>query len=57
VRRPLKRVLSEDQRLSAVAGLLLDGTREVGGFLLVEARDGDRWQVLIEVGSYRLDRP
>jgi ketosteroid isomerase-like protein len=57
VRRPLKRVLSEDQRFSAVAGLLLDGTREVGGFLLVEAREGDRWQVLVEVGSYRPDRP
>jgi ketosteroid isomerase-like protein len=57
VRRPLKRVLSEDERLSAVAGLLLEGSREVGGFLLVEAREGERWQVLIEVGSYRPDRP
>jgi ketosteroid isomerase-like protein len=56
VRRPLKRVLSEDERMSAVAGLLMEGTREVGGFLLVEAREGDRWQVLVEVGSYRPDR-
>ncbi len=56
-RRPLKRVLSEDQRLGAVAGLLLEGGREVGGFLLVEAREGGRWQVLVEVGSYRPDRP
>jgi ketosteroid isomerase-like protein len=57
VRRPLKRVLSEDERLSAVAGLLLEGSREVGGFLLVEAREGERWQVVVEVGSYRPDRP
>jgi hypothetical protein len=49
-------MLSEDERLGAVAGLLLEGTREVGGFLLVEIREGDRWQVLIEVGSYRPDR-
>jgi ketosteroid isomerase-like protein len=57
VRRPLRRVLSADQRLGAVAGLLLDGTREVGGFLLVEVREGDSWRVLLEVGSWRPDRP
>jgi ketosteroid isomerase-like protein len=56
-RRPIKRVLSEDERLGAVAGLLLEGSREVGGFLLVEAREGDRWRVLIEVGSYRPGQP
>jgi ketosteroid isomerase-like protein len=56
-RRPLKRVLSEDQRFGAVAGLLVEGSREVGGFLLVEVREADRWQVLVEVGSYRPDRP
>jgi ketosteroid isomerase-like protein len=57
VRRPLRRVLSADQRLGAVAGLLLEGTREVGGFLLVEVREGDSWRVLLEVGSWRPDRP
>jgi len=57
VRRPLRRVLSEDQRLGAAAGLLLDGTREVGGFLLIEVREGDLWRVLLEVGSWRPDRP
>ena len=53
VRRPLRRVLSDDERLGAVAGLLLDGTREVGGFLLVEVRDGEAWRVLLEVGAWR----
>lgn len=53
VRRPLRRVLSADQRLGAVAGVLLDGTREVGGFLLVEVRDGESWRVLLEVGAWR----
>jgi ketosteroid isomerase-like protein len=56
-RRALKRVFSEDERLSAVAGLLLEAGREVGGFMLVEVREGDRWQVLMEIGSYRPDRP
>jgi ketosteroid isomerase-like protein len=57
VRHPLKRLLSEDERLGAVAGMLMDGTREVGGFLLVEVREGKDWRVLIEVGAWRPDRP
>jgi ketosteroid isomerase-like protein len=56
-RRPLRRVVSQDQRLGAVAGLLLEGSREVGGFLLVETRDGDAWRVLAEVGSWRPAAP
>jgi ketosteroid isomerase-like protein len=56
-RRPLKRVLSEDERLGAVAGLLLEGSREVGGFMLVEVREGDAWRVVAEVGSYRPSPP
>jgi ketosteroid isomerase-like protein len=56
-RRPLKRVVSDDQHLSAVAGLLMDGGREAGGFLLVETRDGDTWRVLAEVGSWRPAAP
>ena len=56
-RRPLKRILSEDERLGAVAGLLLEGSREVGGFMLVEVREGDAWRVVAEVGSYRPDQP
>ena len=57
VRRPLKRVLSEDERIGAVAGLLLDGTREAGGFLLVEVREGDGWRALVDVGSWRSAPP
>jgi ketosteroid isomerase-like protein len=53
LRRPLRQLLSEDGRLGAVAGLLLDGSREVGGFLLVEVREGAGWRVLVEVGDYR----
>jgi ketosteroid isomerase-like protein len=56
-RRPLRQLHSEDGRLAAVAGLLLEGEREVGGFLLVEVLDGDRWRVLLEVGDYRPDGP
>jgi ketosteroid isomerase-like protein len=52
-RQPLRRVVSQDQRLGAVAGQLLDGSREVGGFLVVEVRDGDAWRVVAEVGSWR----
>jgi len=40
-----------------VAGLLLEGSREVGGFLLAETQDGDAWQVLAEVGSWRPAAP
>jgi ketosteroid isomerase-like protein len=54
-RRALRRVLSADQRLGAVAGLLLDGAREAGAFLLVEARVGETWHVLVEVGAWRPD--
>ena len=54
-RRPLRRVLSDDDTLGAAAGLLLAGEREVGEFLLVEAREGDTWRVLVEVGSWRPD--
>jgi len=57
VRHPLKRILSEDERLGAVAGMLMEGTREVGGFLLVEVREGKDWKVLIEVGDYHPNRP
>jgi ketosteroid isomerase-like protein len=56
-RRPLRRVESADARLGAVAGLLLDGSREVGGFLLVEVREEDGWRVLIEAGWYHPDGP
>jgi ketosteroid isomerase-like protein len=56
-RRPLKHVLSEDERIGAVAGLLLDGSREAGGFLVVEVREGDAWRVLVEVGSWRPASP
>jgi len=56
-RRPLKRILSEDERLGAVAGLLMEGSREVGGFLLVEVREGETWRVVAEVGTYRPSPP
>jgi ketosteroid isomerase-like protein len=56
-RQPLRRVESADGRLGAVAGMLLDGSREVGGFLLVEVRDGGTWRVLLEVGEYRPGGP
>lgn len=56
-RRALKRVVSSDQQLSAVAGLLLEGPREAGGFLQVEAREGTAWRVLLEVGSWRPAAP
>ncbi len=56
-RRPLQQVLSADERLSASAGLLLDGAREAGGFLQVEVREGDTWRVLVEVGAWRPAEP
>jgi ketosteroid isomerase-like protein len=56
-RRPLKRILSDDGRLGAVAGLLLEGSREVGGFMLVEVREGEAWRVVAEVGRYRPSLP
>ncbi len=52
-RHPLRRLISSDERVSAVAGLLLDGLKEVGGFMLVEVREGDTWRLLVEVGSWR----
>jgi ketosteroid isomerase-like protein len=56
-RQPLRRVVSQDQQLGAVAGQLLDGSREVGGFMLVETRDGHAWRPLAEVGSWRPAAP
>jgi hypothetical protein len=53
----LRHLLSADQKFAAAAGLLLDGERQVGGFVLVEVREGDRWRVLVEVGQYRPDAP
>jgi ketosteroid isomerase-like protein len=52
-RRSLRRLLSADGGLGATAGLLLDGEREVGGYVLVEVREGDGWRVLAEVGDWR----
>lgn len=52
-RRPLRRVFSDDETLSASAGLLLDGEREAGGYLMVEVREGSTWRVLLEVGTWR----
>jgi ketosteroid isomerase-like protein len=52
-RRPLHHVLSGDGRLAAVAGRLLHQGREVGGYLLVEAREGADRRLLVEVGTYR----
>ena len=57
LRRPLRRLESGDGRLVATAGLLMEGEREVGGFLLVEVREGDGWRVLVEAGDYRPARP
>jgi ketosteroid isomerase-like protein len=54
-RQVLRQVLSADGQLGATAGLLLDGTSEVGGFLLVEVREHGAWRVLIEVGAWRPD--
>jgi ketosteroid isomerase-like protein len=56
-RRPLRRVLSGDERIAAAAGLLLDGGREAGGYLRVEVREGEAWRVLVEAGSWRPAAP
>jgi len=56
-RRMLRHLLSADGSFAAAAGLLLDGERQVGGFMLVEVREGDRWRVVAEVGQYRPDAP
>jgi ketosteroid isomerase-like protein len=56
-RLPLRRVVSQDQQLGALAGLLLEGSREVGGFLLLETRHGAAWHVAVEAGSWRPAAP
>jgi ketosteroid isomerase-like protein len=52
-RQVLQHLLSGDERFGASAGLLLDGSNQVGGFLLVEVKDRDGWRVLVEVGVWR----
>jgi ketosteroid isomerase-like protein len=49
----LKRVFSEDDALAATAGLLMDGTREAGAFMVLQRREGPEWRVLATVGVYK----
>jgi ketosteroid isomerase-like protein len=49
----LKRVFSADDTLAATAGLLMDGEREAGAFLVLQRREGQDWRVISTVGTFK----